>query len=187
MPSNDSHRAVQLEQEAECWDLRQQGWTVRRIGNKLGIAHTTVSRMLARVEKRVLRSLSRRVEQQKVTSTHILDHIRDESLQAWERSKRNRTRAVQKKDGHGEATITEAVTREGDPAHLDRAMAADDRIRRIWGIDAPPAKPKGDDSTGLSASAVSARLEANEANHEATPDDEPGVGGDPEGGEAVAD
>lgn len=185
MPSNDSHRAIQLEQEAEAWDLRQQGWTVRRIGAKLGIAHTTVSRMLDRVERRVLKSLSRRVERQKVTSTQILDHIRDEALQAWEKSKRNRTRVVKKTDANGEATVQEAVTREGDPTHLHTAMAADDRIRKIWGVDAPPAKPKDDESSGLNASSVAARLDANEAEHEATPDDADGTRDDPASGEAV--
>jgi hypothetical protein len=170
VPSNKSQEAITAENESTAWDLRQQGWTVQRIARRLGVHHGTVVRMLARVEARVLRGLERRVENQKVQSTHVLDHIRDEALQAWERSKAAATRAVKKRKGRGEAAdaeeinVTEATSSYGDPAFLDRAIAADDRIRRIWGIDSPPAKPKEDEGGGLNvasrAAAITARAKA---------------------------
>ena len=173
MPSNDSHRAVQVDHEAEAWEMRKRGWTVRRIAAQLGLSPSTVSRMLARVERRALRALTKRVEHQKVTSTHILDEIRDEALQAWEKSKKDRLRAVKKTSNDGTVNVQEATNREGDVSYLNAAMLADDRIRRIWGIDTPPAKPVDETKVGLSVSAYTARVLANEANHADDPDDSP--------------
>lgn len=169
MPTNDSDRAIRLEQESRAWELRQKGHTQREIAAALAIAHTTVGRMLARVEKRALARLTKRVEHQKVSSTEVLDFVRSEALRAWEKSKGTRKRVVQKTvRGAVESTVVEALDREGDVSYLDRALAADDRIRSIWGVDSPPAKPKdADGASGLTVSQIAQRIAENEAKHEA--------------------
>lgn len=185
MPSNTSGKAVALERETRIWSLRQKGWSQRRIAEELEIDQGTVCRALDRINKRELKRLSERVEAHKIESTHILEHIRDEAIQAWEKSKRNKRRVLSKGTGDGKAALTEVVEREGDPAHLDRAITADREIRRIWGADAPPPKAKEDDGSGMSVSAIAQRLKGNAEKYESNasergPGDRGGSGEVPE-------
>lgn len=98
---NPVPKEVTIERERRAWGLRQQGWSHARIGRELGVDDSTVTKMLQRICKRALASLKDRVEEMKAEQTVQLDHIQDEAMQAWERSKKNAEtdRAVTKRMG----------------------------------------------------------------------------------------
>jgi predicted transcriptional regulator len=174
--TNTASAAIHLERAIRAWDLRQRGWSQRRIAGELSISQGTVSRLLDAIERRELARLSKRVERQKVEQTYQLDHIIDEALDAWERSKKPRVKTGKRsgggKLGTGESTVSEVIQREGEPAFLDRALGALDRKRSLWGLDAPKARPK-DEESGLSVSAIAARLQQADAAYDAEPDPTP--------------
>ena len=73
-----------------------------------------------------------------------LDHLYRESLRAWEASKADATRRVQKKTQPGSvgapsATVAQFVvdTQHGDPRYLEVARKVLADQRRVWGLDAP--------------------------------------------------
>ena len=118
------------------------GLSQREIAAEEGITQSAVSRIRRRVEGRLFDTLVARVEQQKVQQTLCLDHLYGEAVRAWEASKADTTRRVQKKtqseDGGG-ATVAQVVseTQHGDPRYLEVARKALADKRRVWGLDAP--------------------------------------------------
>ena len=48
--------------DAECYRLREEGFSVRQIGRKLGIAGSSVQRCLARVETRRARAAAEELD-----------------------------------------------------------------------------------------------------------------------------
>lgn len=77
---------VTAEQERRAWDLRQKCWTERRIADELNIAESTVSRMLARVNKRLAKSFEDRAAEIKAEQTAQLEYIAEEAMRQWEAS-----------------------------------------------------------------------------------------------------
>lgn len=124
-------------------DRSVQGWSQRRIAAEEGISQAAVSKILTRAEDRMLRELTAAVAQQKARQMLRLEHVYRESMQAWEESKGDATRRVQRKTqpgaGGSGATVAELVveTQHGDPRYLDlgRKVLAD--VRTLWGLDAP--------------------------------------------------
>jgi len=150
VPTNGSADQTRVERVRRAWALRCRGWTHQRIADDIGVNRATVTKWLAAVEARELGRLSDQVEQTKARHTAILEHIADEALQAWERSKKPLTRMTEKTtrpvltpsdDGPPPETEavntkqTEVTQRDGEPAYLDRATIALDAIRRIWGLE----------------------------------------------------
>jgi predicted transcriptional regulator len=146
MPANRPNKETTTQRELDAWDLRCRGMTHHRIARKLGITRRAVGQILDRIEARELKRLAASVERQKVTQTGQLEHLIDESMTAWRRSKQPRRRAVRKTtegaakgddDGGGSDTVeqTEAIDQTGDPRHLHTAMAAMDRLRDLWGLN----------------------------------------------------
>ena len=119
------------------------GLSQREIAAEEGMSQSAVSKILQRLEARVLEELVGRVEQQKVRQTLCLDHLYRESLRAWEASKADATRRVQKKTQPGvgapSATVAQFVveTQHGDPRYLEVARKVLADQRRVWGLDAP--------------------------------------------------
>ena len=119
------------------------GLSQREIAAEEGMSQSAVSKILQRLEARVLEELVGRVEQQKVRQTLCLDHLYRESLRAWEASKADATRRVQKKTqpGVGAPSVTVAQfvveTQHGDPRYLEVARKVLADQRRVWGLDAP--------------------------------------------------
>lgn len=122
-------------------ELTNQGWSQHQIAADLGISQAAVSKLLKRVETRLLRELADTIERQKARHSLRLEHLYSESMQAWKESHTDATRRRQRKSqgGRGEATIAEIVTenKHGDPRYLDEARKALADLRKVWGLDAP--------------------------------------------------
>ena len=119
------------------------GLSQREIAAEEGMSQSAVSKILSRLEQRALEELVDRVERQKARQTLRLDYLYRESLRAWEASKADATRRVQKKTQPGvgapSATVAQFVveTQHGDPRYLEVARKVLADQRRVWGLDAP--------------------------------------------------
>lgn len=129
--------------ELRTLELATLGWSQHRIAEHLGASQAAVSKILKRIELRLLRELSETVERQKARQTIRLERLFSEAMGAWERSKADSTRRRQRKTQSGAggtgATVAEIVTenQHGDPRYLDEARKALADHRKIWGLDAP--------------------------------------------------
>ena len=136
-------RAQIQAREQRVLDRSVAGVSQRQIAQEEGITQSAVSKILRRVEARVLEELMARVEQQKVRQTLSLEHVYRQSLAAWETSKGDATRRVQTKTqtaaGASSGTVAQLVVenRHGDPRFLEIARKALADQRRVWGLDAP--------------------------------------------------
>lgn len=150
--------------EREAWRLRVDGWTVERIAEKVGVHHSTVSRMLAAVEKRLADRFEKDAHRIKGRQTAQLEAMYDAAMEQFRRScqdaekVRTVTKRIERKPDAGErardyvddvpedldedeAYLVES-TREvsgqsGNPALLAQARGALADVRTIWGLDAP--------------------------------------------------
>jgi predicted transcriptional regulator len=73
--------------EELAWQLRIKGWTTTRIAQELQIQQPAVSKILQRVEARAIKQLDAEIGGFKVRQATQLEHMLDEALQAWEKSK----------------------------------------------------------------------------------------------------
>ena len=125
-------------------DRSVAGLSQREIAAAEGLSQSAVSKILRRLETRALQELVDRVEQQKARQSLRLDYLYGESLRAWEASKTDATRRVQRTTqagagGAGGATVAQLVveTQHGDPRYLEVARKVLADQRRVWGLDAP--------------------------------------------------
>lgn len=128
--------------EIRALELATLGWSQHQIAADLGVSQAAISKLLKRVELRLLREMADQVERQKVRQTLRLEHIFTESMQAWEESKRDTTRRRQRKTesaGASGGTLAEIVSenQHGDPRYLEEARKALADHRKVWGLDAP--------------------------------------------------
>ena len=138
------NREQVIENETKAWQLRCRGWVQTRIAAHLGISQPAISKILKRVELRELKKLTVSVERLKVVQSGQLDHVVEESLDAWHRSKEPRKRAASRDGGSGpgaggKVTTSEIIERDGDPALLYCSMQALAHQRSLWGLDVSPA------------------------------------------------
>ena len=77
-------------------DRSVAGRSQREIAAAEGLSQSAVSKILRRLETRALQELVDRVEQQKARQSLRLDYLYGESLRAWEASKTDATRRVQR-------------------------------------------------------------------------------------------
>ena len=120
------------------------GLSQREIAAEEGMSQSAVSKILQRLEARRLGGTRGAGRAAKSTrQTLCLDHLYRESLRAWEASKADATRRVQKKTQPGvgapSATVAQFVvdTQHGDPRYLEVARKVLADQRRVWGLDAP--------------------------------------------------
>jgi transcriptional regulator with XRE-family HTH domain len=124
-------------------ELAVLGWSQYQIAADLGISQAAVSKILKRIETRILQELAETVERQKARHTLRLEHLFAEAMRAWEQSKADSTRRRQRKAqggaGGAGAIVAEVVVenQHGDPRYLDEARKALGDHRKIWGLDAP--------------------------------------------------
>ncbi len=125
------------EHERRAWELRQQGQTQEQIAAELGVTHQSVSRILRRVSERTVRQLAEDVLLHKLVQNARLDHIIDEAMQAWERSKLPAVRAVRKThDSGAEVLVVTTTSQCGDVDYLTLVREALADQSRLWGLDA---------------------------------------------------
>jgi DNA-binding MarR family transcriptional regulator len=123
-------------------ELSVRGFTQVEIAAELGVTQAAVSKILNRIETRVLKDRIALVERQRTRQTLRLEHLYSEGMRAWERSKSDSTRRRQRKlqDGRKQGpTIAELVveSEHGNPQFLEVARKALADLRRLWGINAP--------------------------------------------------
>jgi predicted transcriptional regulator len=129
--------------ELRAMELTVQGWSQHQIAADLGVSQVAVSKILKRVEVRLLRELAATVERQKARHTVRLEHLFAEAIRAWEQSKADTTRRRQRKSDGGSGgtgrTVAEIVVenQHGDPRYLEEARKALADHRKLWGLDAP--------------------------------------------------
>jgi transcriptional regulator with XRE-family HTH domain len=123
-------------------ELTVLGWSQPQIAGDLGISQAAVSKLLKRIETRLLRELAETVQRQKARQTLRLEHLFAEAIRAWNESKADTTRRRQRQTQGGNgagATVAELVVenQHGDPRYLDEARKALADQRKLWGLDAP--------------------------------------------------
>jgi len=128
--------------ELRALELAVLGWSQPQIAADLGITQAAVSKLLARIESRLLRELAATVQRQKVRQTLRLECLFAEAMRAWHASQADMTRRRQRRAQGGEgagATFAELVVenQHGDPRYLDEARKALADQRKLWGLDAP--------------------------------------------------
>jgi predicted transcriptional regulator len=128
--------------ELRAMELTVLGWSQLQIAADLGISQAAVSKLLRRIETRLLRELAETVGRQKARQTLRLEHLFAEAMRAWNESKADTTRRRQRQTQAGAgagATVAELVVenQHGDPRYLDEARKALADQRKLWGLDAP--------------------------------------------------
>lgn len=119
-----------------------EGRTQHQIAESLDISQPAVSKIVRRMEERLLADVALKVERQRARHTLRLEHMYAESMRAWGASQQDATRRRQRKSegvGAGGSTFAELVSenRHGDPRYLDEARKALTDLRKVWGVDAP--------------------------------------------------
>jgi predicted transcriptional regulator len=119
-----------------------EGRTQHQIAASVGISQPAVSKIVRRLEERLLADLSQKAERHRARQTLRLEHLYGQAMEAWKESKteglRRRQRKTERDDGGGSTTAElMAENRQGDPRYLDEARKALGDLRKLWGIDAP--------------------------------------------------
>ena len=133
--------------DQEMWSLRLKGWSQQAIADHLCVSQALVSSTLDRLEKRLHKEFAARAEEIKGRQTAQLEAVYAEAMAQWERSCEDAEQVttvagLAKATEHGYVDLPDRVTRvvrgqSGNPALLEKAMAALAAIRLIWGLDAP--------------------------------------------------
>ena len=120
--------------------------TLADIGNQFGIVPSRVHAITEEIDKYLVPHFMDKIRQTKVRHTGHLQHMFQQSMAAWEKSKldpHEETNHVNE-DGDSSHTLKRKTT-AGDPTFLNQARAILADIRKIWGADAPA--PKDDSGT----------------------------------------
>jgi hypothetical protein len=129
--------------ELRATELTVLGWSQHRIAADLGVSQAAVSKILQRIDRRLLQEMRERAEHHKARHTLRLEHVFAEAMHAWDASKADTTRRRQRKTrsgtGDAEGTVAEVVVQNqhGDPRYLEEARKALGDQRKLWGLDAP--------------------------------------------------
>jgi DNA-binding CsgD family transcriptional regulator len=108
----------------------------------LGISQPAESKIMRRLEERLLADIAWTVERQRARQSMRLEFLYREAVAAWQTSQEDGVRKRQRKsdsDAGTSVTIAELVSenRHGDPRYLDEARKALADLRTIWGLNAP--------------------------------------------------
>lgn len=127
--------------EAQVLEQVLEGRTQQQIADALGISQPAVSKIVRRIEDRLLADLAVKAERQRARQTLRLDYIYGQAIHAWQESKQEGVRRRQRKTEHdgGASTVAELVSenRHGNPQYLEQARKALADVRKMWGVDAP--------------------------------------------------
>lgn len=128
--------------EAQVFEYVLEGRTQHQIADALSISQPAVSKIVRRVEERLLADIAYKADRQRARQTFRLEHVYSQAMGAWQNSKQEGVRRRQRKTEHDDgagSTVAELVSenRHGDPRYLDEARKALADLRKVWGIDAP--------------------------------------------------
>jgi predicted transcriptional regulator len=155
-------RAVAIEREQAAWQMRQEGYKQTTIAERLGVAESTVSEALKRLEVRVLAEMNAEAAAVKARVTaQLWQHYEDlrkmyDASRAPKRSQRLRRAGgllqegrAEGRDREGEGLLESKIEeRIGDVAIFREMRATLETILKIWGGFAPtkvaPTNPAGD-------------------------------------------
>jgi hypothetical protein len=129
-------RPVQLEREDRIWELSARGWSLRRIGKKVGMSPEGVRKAIERVFARESAAFAERAARVRVRHEAAYRYIHRAASLAFDKSRRPIQRARQNADG---TTTSEVVTRTGDPQFLYVMIMSLGRIEQLWGANVLPA------------------------------------------------
>jgi Homeodomain-like domain len=118
------------------------GHSQHEIARTLGVSQPAVSKMLKRIEERLLTDVAWRIERQRARQSLRLEFLYSEAIRAWRGSHDDALRRRQRKtDGVGghTSTVAEVISenQHGDPRYLEEARRALADLRTLWGVDAP--------------------------------------------------
>jgi DNA-binding MarR family transcriptional regulator len=147
------------EQERRALALASKDYSREQIAADLGVAPSTVSRMLSRIAKRSLADALEMQERLREAQTIQLTYAFHEALSAWEASCGEQGQeafqqfcktlraALPAPEMHEALEQALEATKElflahgiGNPRYLEQARAALTDLRKLWGVDTPPAK-----------------------------------------------
>ena len=123
--------------------MKARGRTNAQIADELGVAVSTVTRGLARVEARELKRMGRRVLRLRIRQHAQLDHVIAEAMAAWERAnyrpRRSPPSPGSARQGREPPRTETRTTRKaegqcGDPRLLASVLEALSSQRSLWGL-----------------------------------------------------
>lgn len=136
--------------------LYLSGLTYSEIGKKVGVDKGTVCRDMRLLKVYWEKMAAQDIDKHKRGIITKLLHVYDEAMRAWERSKRQATKASTKQrtgDNDWKENAAERMKRDGDPRFLKQALAALDQLAKLLGVNAPlkvaPTDPSGEESYDL--------------------------------------
>jgi hypothetical protein len=137
----EPRRRIRL-RELQVLEQHLAGRSQHQIATALQISQPAVSKILRRIEDRLLADVAYKFERQRARQTLQLEFILREALQAWRASQQDHQRRRQRRSdgGTGEAmSMAELVSenRHGDPRYLDEARKAMGDLRTLWGLAEP--------------------------------------------------
>lgn len=81
------NREERLAFEQPVWTLRVKGFTQATIAKTLGLSQGYVSKILARLSRHAMREMTESILERKAEQVEQLEHVAQEAMKAWERSK----------------------------------------------------------------------------------------------------
>jgi DNA-binding CsgD family transcriptional regulator len=143
-------RAVIVEREQQAWQLALRGRSQREIAEALGLTQAAISKLLARVERRLQADAAAQLARRTVRRHAQLQLVVREAFEGWTRSHAERTRKHERyveasAPGRAPARLREvtAENQSGDPRFLHaiiEALATAAEMDR-WHRPADPAPP----------------------------------------------
>ena len=129
-----------LSNEDKAFKLRVQGWSQPRIADELGMTQQGVSKALKRATQKFAKAYLEDVKQIKNERVAQLEHVANEAIEAWYKSKEAKKSTRFKVKGIKDSdkpTVGEKTNIEenqfGDPRYLEQFRKAKSDIRDILG------------------------------------------------------
>jgi predicted transcriptional regulator len=112
---------------------RLEAATQWEIANELGISQAAVSKILRRIDRRILRQLEADVQLLKVRQSRRLDELYQDAVYGW-RESLGEERKTTSRSGILAERVESTRTQTGDTRFIFAALAVLESERRLWGL-----------------------------------------------------